>query len=509
MSDAFGAVHEPPLLVIRASKRYGSNLVLDNASLELLPGEAQALIGENGAGKSTLIKILAGVVRADKLELSLRGEPVTISSSADAYKHGLRFIHQELVVIPQLSVAENLFLQQLYPTRAGFIHWSKLNVQAQAMLNQLGVHHIDVKQKMSRLSIGDKMLVKIAASLVGEGNSTASMYVLDEPTAALSAAETETLFKVIDTLKARGCAVVYVSHRLEEIFNLCNRVTVMRDGRTIASKAIAETTPSELIQLMTARDLSQMYPPREKPVSKKVLLSVKQLRSKVLKDVNFDLHEGEILGIAGLAGSGQSDLLLSLMGDKHQGQIVLDNKPLKRISPSIAWADGLAFVPSERRTQGLMLGQHIGHNVALPHLWWLSFAGFIQNRSNEKRLAEQMGKILSLKAQSVFQKVRELSGGNQQKVLFARALAKSPKVLLLDEPTRGVDVGAKTDIYRFIRQVSSQGRGIVLSSSDLGELLGLCDRILILNKGWQIAIVSSQGLTQSELLTCCYQGMSA
>ncbi len=500
------------LSINQATKSYGSHLVLQDAGLELTAGEAHALLGENGAGKSTLIKILAGVVSADRLELLLRDNPIAIHNTADAFRHGLRFIHQELMVVPQLSVAENLFLQQPYPKRLGLVDWRKLNAQAREMLAELGIQHIAPEQKMARLSTGDKMLVKIAASLLGDGNTTASVYVLDEPTAALSATETETLFRLINTLKARGCAILYVSHRLEEIFKLCERVTVMRDGKTIVTKAIRETSSTELIQLMTGRDLKQIYPARVKSYSKKVLLSVKKLTTSFLKDIQFDLHEGEILGLAGLAGSGQSEVLRAMMGADvvQDSDVTLSGKLFKPTSPTSAWAQGLALVPAERRTQGLVLTHHVSHNVALPHLHHLSYAGVFQNKPSQKRLAELMAQKVGLKARGVFQKVRELSGGNQQKVVFARAMAMSPRVLLLDEPTRGVDVGAKVDIYNLIRQVSHDGTGILLASSDLGELLGLCDRILILKHGGQVALIENADLSQADLLALCYnEGITA
>ena len=499
------------LTIHHATKRYGSHLVLQDASLELIAGEAHALLGENGAGKSTLIKLLAGVVSADSLKLSLRGSPVAIHNASDAFRQGLRFIHQELMVVPQLSVAENLFLQQAYPKRLGFVDWRRLNMQARAMLAELGIQHIAPEQKMAWLSTGDKMLVKIAASLLGEGNTTASVYILDEPTAALSATETETLFRLINTLKARGCAILYVSHRLEEIFKICERVTVMRDGKTIVTKSTAETSSAELIQLMTGRELNQTYPARVKPRSNKGLLSVKKLTTVFLKDIQFDLHEGEILGLAGLSGSGQSELLQALIGADavQHSDMALAGTAFKPVSPASAWAQGLALVPAERRTQGLVLRHHVGHNIALPHLKQLSFAGVLQNQLAQQRLAKHMGQKVTLKARGIFQRVHELSGGNQQKVVFARAMAKSPRVLLLDEPTRGVDVGAKADIYNLIRQVSHDSTGVLLASSDLGELLGLCDRILILKQGQQVALVENSGLSQADLLALCYEGIKA
>ncbi|MCA9839104.1 MAG: sugar ABC transporter ATP-binding protein [Trueperaceae bacterium] len=494
------------LSVKNACKSYNGNQVLDHVWLELASAEVHALMGENGAGKSTLIKLLAGVVSPDRLELTLKGSPVQIRSAKEAFALGLRFIHQELSVVPQLSVAENLFLQLPYPKRFGLVNWQRLNEKARTMLAGLGIEHIPPGRKMARLSTGDKMLIKIAAALLGEASASASVFVLDEPTAALSSEESGRLFKLIEQLKQRGCAVLYVSHRLEEIFALCDRVTVMRDGKTVASKKLAETGQNELISLMTGRSLGQIYGKREKELNQELLLKVTRLENKKLKGINFQLLKGEILGLAGLAGSGRSELLRALMGvDSSSHDIALAGQRFVAHSPTVSWEQGLAFVPEERRTEGLVLSHSVEKNIALPHLAQLSGAGVLLNRSVQGKKARALSQMVNLKARNVGQKTKELSGGNQQKVVFARALAASPRLLLLDEPGRGVDVGAKGDIYSFIRTLSSKGTGIIMASSDLAELLGLCDRILILHEGRQIALVKAQGLSQADLLSLCYQ----
>ncbi|MCC7447043.1 MAG: sugar ABC transporter ATP-binding protein [Anaerolineae bacterium] len=497
-----------PLFSIRhASKSYNGIPALIDASLDLLGGEVHALMGENGAGKSTLIKMLAGVLSADTINLTLRGKPVTIHDAQAAFDLGLRFIHQELNIVPQLSVAENIFLSQRYPRRAGIlVNWRKLHQDTRDVLAQLGITHLDPRTIIARLSPGDQMLVKIASAFVGSEQSNASVYVMDEPTAALTGEETARLFQVIQRLREQGCAILYVSHRLDEIFQIANRVTVMRDGRVVATKPIAETSAAELIQLMTGRALQQVYPPRETPVGDAVLLDVQNLHTAVVSHISFQLRSGEILGIAGLNGSGRTELIRALMGADRLlgGTVTLAGAPLKHRAPAGAWHNGLAFVPEERRSQGLILSRSIGNNITLPHLGWLSRGGLFLDNAHERQLANTLGGSVRLKAKGAQQTIRELSGGNQQKVVFARALARNPRVLLLDEPTRGVDVGAKFDIYTLIRQISAQGTGILMVSSDLTELIGLCDRILIMRRGQLVDTVAASGLTEESLLALCY-----
>lgn len=501
-------MHQTPLLTIRhADKHYGATAVLIDASLDLLPGEVHALMGENGAGKSTLIKILAGVVTPDRAEISLNGQPVHIHSPQAAFDLGLRFIHQELHVVPQLSVAENLFLSHRYPRRAGFlVDWKRLNRAAGSELAQLGITHIDPRAHIARLSTGDQMLIKIASAFVAGDRTPPTIYIMDEPTAALTGEEVTRLFGVIGKLKARGCAVLYVSHRMDEIFEIADRVTVMRDGHVVGTQAIADTTTESLIRLMTGRELAQAYPPRETPTSDKVVLSARDVHSDHVQAINFELRAGEILGLAGLAGSGRTELLRALVGADplRSGDIHLDGETLSALTPVDAWGHGLAYVPEERRSQGLILSRSIRDNITLPHLQQMSRGGVMLDRRGEERLSTRVGASVRLKAAGPRQTTRQLSGGNQQKVMFARAMGQTPRLLLLDEPTRGVDVGAKYDIYTLIRQASSAGVGVILASSDLGELLGLCDRILILCERRQSAIVDAQGLSQHELLALCY-----
>lgn len=496
-----------PLLRIQgASKRFEQTLALDNASLELHAGEVHALMGENGAGKSTLIKVLAGVVKAEAITISLNGQEVHIRSAQDASALGLRFIHQELNVIPQLSVAENLFLGRDYPQRVcGLINWSALHRQARQALARLEIDHIAPAQPMGRLGSGDKMLISIAAAFVNQ-QQAASIYVLDEPTAALNATEAARLFKLIAELRAQGCAILYVSHRLDEVLSLCERITVMRDGQTVACQKTAELTAAEIIQLMTGRTLSSSYPPRTLGKAATTMLEVNKLSSASLTDISLQVEQGEIVGLAGLADAGQSELLEALFGlhQRHSGEIKLDGQTLPAYGPSQAWSLGLAYVPRERRAQGLMLSRSIRDNMLLPHLAAYAVCSFFVQPGRERRQVKDLASRVRLKASGSEQACYQLSGGNQQKLVFARAVAAKPKLLLLDEPTRGVDIAAKYDIYSLIRQLSHQGTAVMVASSDLAELIGICDRIVVIKDQRQLTTVSSQGLAQQQLLQLCY-----
>jgi ABC-type sugar transport system ATPase subunit len=495
------------LTISNLSKAYAGVPALKAASLVVAPGEVHALMGENGAGKSTLIKILAGAVSADGGEIRIEGQPVLIDHPATSARLGLRFIHQELSVIPELSVAENLFLGRPYPKRFGFLaDWRELNARAQVALGALDIDTIDPAAKMARLSTGDQMLVKIAAAFLDEGGEAARLYVMDEPTAALTGEESARLFKVIEGLTARGRSVIYVSHRMDEVMRIAHRVTVLRDGETIATRPVAEISKAEIIELMTGRAIADAYPHRASAPSADVILKAEGLTSIHVRDISFELRAGEILGVSGLAGAGQSDLLRLLMGDAkiRAGTIELRGKRLKPDQPAGRWAEGIAYVPRERRREGLLPRASVSDNTVLSHLKVLSRAGIFRHRRNELARSTEFAARVKLKSVGPRQPVFQLSGGNQQKVVFARAVLGGPSVLLLDEPTRGVDVGAKYDIYVLLRELAASGVGIVLVSSDLPELIGMSDRILVMRDGRAETTVPSEGLTQAALLTLAF-----
>jgi ABC-type sugar transport system ATPase subunit len=495
------------LSVVNAAKAYAGVPALVDASLELAAGEVHALMGENGAGKSTLIKILAGVVQADSCTIAIDGTDVRLDGPQAAFRYGLRFIHQELNVVPQLSVAENIFLSQPYPRRFGaLVDWKAINRRASEALARLKIAGIKPHRKMARLSTGDQMLVRIAATLVSGGGAPARIFVMDEPTAALTGEESERLFEVIGELRAAGSAILYVSHRMDEVMRIADRVTVMRDGRMVKTLATRETGKKEIIRLMTGRDVAEAYPARTSPIGEAIVLDVRRLATPHLSGISFQLRQGEILGLAGLANAGQSGLLRAVMGaDANEVRdIAAGGVPLDARNPAAAWKSGFAYVPRERRREGLMLSRSIVHNVTLPHLRETSLLEMFLDRRRERAVTEELGRQVRLKATRLSQLCRQLSGGNQQKVVFARAIADKPSILLLDEPTRGVDVGARFDIYTLIRELSASGTSVLMSSSDLPELLGLSDRILIMRDGRQHGIVPASGLSQADLLHLFY-----
>jgi ribose transport system ATP-binding protein len=471
------------------------------------PGEIHALMGENGAGKSTLIRIIAGVVAPDTATIEIDGQPAVLDSPAAAHRLGLRFIHQEMNVVPALSVAENIFVGRRYPVRAGlFVDWRKLEATAREALAKLGITHIDPRTPMARLSIGDQMLVRLSSAFLSEPEAPARLYVMDEPTAALTADEAERLFRVLRDIRAAGGSVLYVSHRLDEVMALCDRATVLRDGKSIDSGRLADITHDDLVAMMIGRRVEEAYPKPAAAPAPDLAFEVRGLRAAGLGPLDLSLRRGEILGIAGIAGAGQRELLRALFGDLPMAAetLRLDGNSYRPGGPRRAWRSGLAYVPRERRSEGLVLSRPIYENVTLAHLTDRSIAGTLLNPRAERRFATALGADVRLKSAGPNQRALELSGGNQQKVVFARALSGNPKLLLLDEPTRGVDVGAKFDIYTIIREMTAKGMAVILVSSDLPELIGMCDRIAVMRDGRITDIVPAAGLSEEELINRCY-----
>jgi ABC-type sugar transport system ATPase subunit len=460
-------------------------------------------MGENGAGKSTLIRVLAGVSPADRMEATLDESPLRLASPADAARAGFRFVHQELNIVPTLTVAENVFLGHQPPRRFGMaVDWRRLNDRAAEALGRFGVTHIDPGVKAGRLGTGDRMLMRLA-SLLATGE--ARLFVLDEPTAALTHAESERLFRVLRDLRANGAAILYVSHRLDEVMALSDRVTVLRDGRNALSAAIMETDRGAIVRAMTGRSVAESGPRRAAHVlGTEVVCRLEEVSAGPLRDLSLELRQGEVLGLAGLENAGQSEVLRLLMGDLHpvRGRAEVLGGPLPR-SVRQAWRRGIALVPRERRREALMLGRSIVDNTVLPHLRHLSVLG-LARRKSEATAAQRMAEALGLRRRALAQPVRELSGGNQQKVVFGRAALAEPRLLLLDEPTRGVDVGARADIHAAIRSLAARGAGVVVASSDLPELLALCDRILVLRDGRPAALAEAGSLDAAGLLEQIY-----
>ena len=442
---------------------------------------------------------------ADSITCTMNGESLTLVEARQSGQLGMRFIHQELNIIPHLSVAENLMLGKQLPTRAKiFVNQQKLAEQTGVALAELGVTHIDPSQRMSQLGAGDQMLVKLGSAFVVEsGKPAAQLYVLDEPTASLMPSETEKIFAALERLKQKGSAILYVSHRLDEIFQITDRITVLLDGRNTLVEKTEMLKPRTVVEAMTGREISQHYPGRSNILSKEVLLSVQNLRNTKLKSLNFTLHKGEILGLAGLGGSGRSEVHRTLLGIRDfNGTLNLEEKPWQPKLKNF-WQERLAFIPEERRSQGLVLNQTVATNSHLPFIG--NFGKFLGLLPQQKLRQKSEGAWSRVKVQGtgISQRIWQLSGGNQQKVLFARATWNQPKLLLLDEPTRGVDVGAKQEIYSLIQQASQEGTAVLMVSSELGELIGLCDRILVLRDGQIYYELQTNGLREADLLAYC------
>jgi ribose transport system ATP-binding protein len=489
------------------AKAYAGVPALRRVALTIEAGEIHALMGENGAGKSTLIKILAGVVAPDAADIRIDGKPVTIGSPHEAHRLGFRFIHQEFNVVPALSVAENIFMGRRYPLHGGLlVNWRALNATAREALEKLGITHIDPRQRMARLSPGDQMLVRLSSAFLSEPDAPARLYVMDEPTAALTRDESERLFRVLREIRSSGGSVLYVSHRLDEVMALCDRATVMRDGATIDTGRMADITHDDLVALMIGRKVEEAYPAPATPRTTGTALEIRGLAAGRMRPTSFSLQHGEILGIAGLSGSGQRDLVRALFGDLplRGGTAVLEGRPYRPFSPADAWKAGVAYVPRERRSEGLMLTRPIFENITLAQLNRQSLGGSFLTPRAEQRFAATLGADVRLRSTGPRQLAGQLSGGNQQKVVFARALSGNPKLLLLDEPTRGVDVGAKFDIYTIIRDMTQKGMAVILVSSDLPELIGMCDRIAVMRDGGITEIVAAKGLREDDLLNRCY-----
>lgn len=482
------------------TKRYGTSTVLDHVSLAVATGEIRALLGGNGAGKSTLIKILSGVVRADAGWVGVGGVPTVVASPRDASAAGIATLHQELAIVPGLSVAENVLLGRPTPHRLGCVRWGTVNARARELFALLG-QDIDVRQDAARLSPVAKTMTAIARAL----SLDARLLILDEPTASLTDQETSQLFTAVRNLAASGVGVLYVSHRLDEIVSLCGTFSVLRNGQLVADGAVAQTSPDALITAMAGRSFDALFPPRASVPAGAPRLVARGLVGKVVRDADLDLATGEIVGIAGLAGSGRSELLRLVAGAqrKHRGSITVDGRPLTRGSLPEAQAAGVALVPQERRSDGLV-PDTIERNVNLTRLRALSWGGAAVARRRSSAHARENADRLDVVRQSLRQQVLTLSGGNQQKILLAKFLALDPSVLLLDEPTRGVDVGTKAEIYSLLRSLAETGTAVCVVSSELSELIGLCDRIVVLQDGAKVADLSAAGLTEEGLLNACY-----
>lgn len=480
-------------------KAFGPVRALRNAALELRRGEIHALAGENGAGKSTLMHIIDGILQPDGGEIVLDGKPVKISSPNAANRLGIGFVHQEIALCPEISVAENMFMSQTGQSRSWFMNYRDLEKRAAIVLREIG--DIDPARRAGDLSISQQQIVEIAKALTLD----CRILILDEPTAALTETEAQTLFRIMHRLADRGIAIVYISHRMAEIFEHCDRITVMRDGCHIRTENIADISPEEVVNSMVGRVLDKLYPPKlsEDEKSDDVILSVRGLNEgKRVFDVDFDLRRGEILGLAGLIGAGRSEIARAVcrLEGKPRGEVTLRGRPLRLKDYRDSIREGLVYLSEDRKGDGLFLNMSIASNVSALDIGRVSNGmGFIERRKEMKR-ADELGRRLKLRANSIGDAVSTLSGGNQQKVALAKMLSVEPEVIFLDEPTRGVDVGAKAEIHRQIRELAREGVGVVVISSELPELIGVSDRVLVVREGRITGEVEGDDMTEEKIM---------
>ncbi|ALO97967.1 D-ribose transporter ATP-binding protein [Streptomyces corchorusii] len=486
-----------PVLALKGvSKSFGAVRALRDVSLELLPGEVHALAGENGAGKSTLIKTLAGVHRPDTGQVLLDGEPVVFHGPGDARDAGIAVIYQEPTLFPDLSIAENIFMGRRPRRALGRIDHKATHAATAALMRRLGVD-LDPDRPARGLSIADQQIVEIAKAL----SFDARVLIMDEPTAALTGSEVARLFGVVRTLREQGAAVLFISHRLEEIFAICQKVTTLRDGAWIASEPLAGMTEDDLVRRMVGRDLAELYP-KQQVQAGDVALSVRRLtREGVFTDVSFEVRRGEIVGLAGLVGAGRTEVARAVFGvDRWDaGEVEVGGRRLTNGAPSAAMAAGLALVPEDRRAQGLVMDMSIERNIGLTGLRTTARAGLVHRTAERSRSLDWAVK-LQVKYARIADAVSTLSGGNQQKVVLAKWLATGPQVLIVDEPTRGIDVGTKAEVHRLLGELAADGVAVLMISSDLPEILGMADRVLVMHEGRITAEIPRADATEETVM---------
>ncbi|MGY0692390.1 sugar ABC transporter ATP-binding protein [Virgibacillus sp. FSP13] len=495
---------EASIEMAKISKSFSGNQVLKDVNFDVRKGEIHALMGENGAGKSTLVKVLTGIHSRDKGVVKVQGEEVHFTNPKQAEKRGIIVIHQELNIIPYLTVAQNMFLgKEITYGKSGILNIKKMNTLAKKNLRELGVENIKPDDLAGELSVGKQQMVEIARALA----TNAEVIIMDEPTAALTDREIESLFKVIDSLKQQGVSFVYISHRMEEIFEICDRITVLRDGQYIGTEIIADTSFEKIVKMMVGRELGDRFPTKNNPIGN-VVFQVENLTSKgVFHNVNFDVKEGEILGVAGLMGAGRTEVMEAIFGyrKKQSGTVKLQEQVLNTNHPSNLIKAGIGFITEDRKGEGLVLNSTIRENIALANLKTISNGGVIVN-SKERRLVDDLIEQLHVKTTGREQAVQSLSGGNQQKVVISKWLGIKPRILILDEPTRGVDIGAKKEIYTIMNELTENGVAIIMISSELPEVLGVSDRIMVMHEGEISAFLSRDEATQEKIMIAATGG---
>jgi ribose transport system ATP-binding protein len=490
---------EPILRINNLTKSFGPVQALRGVDFELRRGEIHALAGENGAGKSTLMNIIDGILKPDSGEIRLDGQPVSITSPAMAQQHGIGFVHQEIALCPDVTVAENIFMGATNASRSLLMDYRSLEKRAAAILHRLG--DVDPHALVRTLSISQQQLVEIAKALTLD----CRILILDEPTAALTEREARVLFEIMRKLAAQGISIIYISHRMAEIFENCHRVTVLRDGQYITTMNVAETTPAQVVSAMVGRVIDNLYPPKlaNEERSDEIILEVRGLSERTrFRDVSFQVGKGEILGLAGLIGAGRSEIVKGIcrLEGEVTGEVELRGRRITPRHYADSIAEGIVYLSEDRKGDGLFLDMSIAANVSALNVEQVASGAGIIDEADEAGQAERLGARLNLKYGHVGQPVSLLSGGNQQKVAIAKMLSVNPKLIFLDEPTRGVDVGAKAEIHRILRDLARSGVGMVVISSELPELIGLCDRVLVIREGRIAGEVSGEEMTEDRIM---------
>ena len=484
------------------NKSFGSNQVLKDAGFELTDGEVHALMGENGAGKSTLMKILTGVYTRDDGTVLVDGEEVVYKSPQEAEKAGIVFIYQEINALFDLTVEENMFMGKEITKKFGVCDKKAMREKAKEVMDKVGVS-IPVDAVMSDLSVGQQQMIEICKALMVD----AKVIIMDEPTAALTESETEGLFKVINSLRKKGVSIVYISHRMEEIFALCDRITILRDGQYIDTKAIKDLTMDDVVQMMIGREIGERFPKRDSKIGTEVLKVEGLTSGKLFHDVSFSVNAGEVLGVAGLMGAGRTEIMQAIFGNlkKDSGKIYIDGEEVTIKNPRQAIAAGIGFVTEDRKTEGLLLEKSIAENIEIANLGKVSKGGVLKKEKQEE-IVNQGIEEFRVKCFGPWHECNNLSGGNQQKVVLAKWVYTDPKILILDEPTRGVDIGAKKEIYDVINKMAAKGVAVIMVSSELPEVLGMSDRIMVIREGEVRGILDGKDADQAKIMTLATGG---
>ena len=486
-------------------KSFGTNQVLTDAGFVLADGEVHALMGENGAGKSTLMKILTGVYTKDAGTVLVDGAEVNYRNPQEAEKAGIVFIYQELNVLFDLTVEENLFMGKEITKKFGICDKKAMREKARQVMERMGVQ-IPVNATMSELSVGQQQMVEICKALMVD----AKVIIMDEPTAALTQSETEALFQVIESLRKKGVSIVYISHRMEEIFQLCDRITILRDGQYVDTKYIKDITMDDVVQMMIGREIGERYPKRDVTIGEEVLRVEGLSHQKMFRDVNFSVRAGEVLGVSGLMGAGRTEIMQAIFGNlpTTNGKVYIDGKEVSIRNPREAIAAGIAFITEDRKTEGLLLEKSIAENIEIANLKKVSKKGVLSGKKGADLVKRGIEEFY-IRCFGPEHACGNLSGGNQQKVVLAKWIYTDPKILILDEPTRGVDIGAKKEIYNVINDMAARGVAVIMVSSELPEVLGMSDRIMVVHEGKVTGIIDGATADQAKVMTLATGGCIA